>query len=323
MHEITNHIHSQYRYLHIDIAKGIGILAVIGLHTGFHVPAWVGWEMPLFFLISGIFANPHKKGFIISRINRLLVPACFFYAPIFLYNCAFYLINQGDISLYDCFMNCAIPSALWFLIALFYISIFHFIISQFINNKIWLVTIAIISFTIGYLLYNWQVPQLLFINTSITSFFFYLIGNIYCEKLKSLSLINKWLSGLLGFIMLISSWAIYTYSDSYIFYRNNELNADAYIIITVALLGIIGILLISVSLTDIKFLSIILNYFGKNSLVILCTHLYYLKLIQYFHFTNIMQFGIVTICMIPTIYILKHYFPKLSGFQPLFKLKTK
>ena len=25
MHEITNHIHSQYRYLHIDIAKGIGM----------------------------------------------------------------------------------------------------------------------------------------------------------------------------------------------------------------------------------------------------------------------------------------------------------
>lgn len=36
------------RYLHIDIAKGLGILAVIGLHTGFHINAWVGWEMPLF-----------------------------------------------------------------------------------------------------------------------------------------------------------------------------------------------------------------------------------------------------------------------------------
>lgn len=144
MYEITNHTNSQKRDLHIDIAKGIGILAVIGLHTGFHVSAWVGWEMPLFFFISGIFANPYKKGFIISRINRLLVPACFFYTPIFLYNCAFYIINQGDISLYDCFMNCAIPSALWFLIALFYISLFHFVISQIINQKIWFVMIAIL-----------------------------------------------------------------------------------------------------------------------------------------------------------------------------------
>lgn len=37
------------RYCHIDIAKGLGILAVVGLHTGFHVEAWIGWEMPLFF----------------------------------------------------------------------------------------------------------------------------------------------------------------------------------------------------------------------------------------------------------------------------------
>ncbi len=51
------------RYCHIDIAKGLGILAVVGLHTGFHVEAWIGWEMPLFFFLSGVFANPHKQGF--------------------------------------------------------------------------------------------------------------------------------------------------------------------------------------------------------------------------------------------------------------------
>lgn len=65
------------RYLHIDIAKGLGILAVIGLHTGFHINAWIGWEMPLFFFLSGIFADPQKQNFVGSRINRLLVPTRF------------------------------------------------------------------------------------------------------------------------------------------------------------------------------------------------------------------------------------------------------
>lgn len=66
------------RYCHIDIAKGLGILAVVGLHTGFHVEAWIGWEMPLFFFLSGVFANPHKQGFLRSKVNRLIVPLCFF-----------------------------------------------------------------------------------------------------------------------------------------------------------------------------------------------------------------------------------------------------
>lgn len=92
------------RYSHIDIAKGLGILAVVGLHSGFHVNAWIGWEMPLFFFLSGIFTPPlPNKNFLKSKINRLLVPACFFYSPILLYNCIYYVMNFGKLSLVDCF----------------------------------------------------------------------------------------------------------------------------------------------------------------------------------------------------------------------------
>lgn len=43
------------RYDHIDVAKGIGILSVIGLHSNFHLEIGTTFEMPLFFLLSGIF----------------------------------------------------------------------------------------------------------------------------------------------------------------------------------------------------------------------------------------------------------------------------
>lgn len=187
----------------------------------------------------------------------------------------------------------------------------------------WLLIVTVTFFIIGYLLYYLQIPQMFFINTSITSFFYYLLGNIYSEKIKKISLINHWWSGLLGIVMLLGSSVIYMLSNSSIFYRNNELKAEAYIVIIVALLCILGILGISFFITRIKVLSKILEYFGINSLVILCTHLFILKLIQLFDFSNVVNFCLVTICMIPSIYILKRFFPKLSGYQPLFKVKDK
>lgn len=306
------------RIYHIDIAKGLGILAIVGLHTSFHVGAWVGWEMPLFFFLSGVFANPYKQGFILSRVNRLLVPACFFYVPVFLYNIVYYVVCQGQISLYDCFKNCAIPTALWFLVSLFYISIMHALIAKYVNGRIGLLLIAIISFTIGYMMSYYNVPQYFFINTSITSFAFYLLGSIFSVRIKSLISINKWVALVCGIVFLIISQLIYDFNNCYIFYRNNELNADIYIVAIVALTGIMGVLLVAVFLSHIKFVTIILTYFGKNSLAILCTHLYYWKFIQPFHLSGAMQFVLVIVCMIPTICLLKTYLPRLSGYQPLF-----
>lgn len=308
------------RFSHIDIAKGIGILAVIGLHTGFHVEAWIGWEMPLFFFLSGVFANPNKKRFILSRVNRLLIPACFFYVPIFLYNCAYYWIHKDVISLYDSFANCAIPSALWFLIALFYISIIHKLIFRLLKNKLIHVIIALLFFVVGYMLSYCRVPQYAFVNTSITSCSYYLFGNLFSSEVKRMESCKGYVSFIVGILCLLASYFLYNTDDNnYIFYRNNELNAYIYIVMFVAIFGILGILMISVACSRIKILSNIFSYFGKNSLLILCSHLYVLKIIQFCHLFSVLQFGIVVACMPLAIYLLKRFFPRLSGCQPLIK----
>lgn len=305
------------RYCHIDIAKGLGILAVVGLHTGFHVEAWIGWEMPLFFFLSGVFANPHKQGFLRSKVNRLIVPLCFFYFPIFVYNILYYLMHIDSISLYDSFVNCSIPSALWFLVALFYMSVLHIVIAKFINKHFLLLVVSIVAFSIGYLLSYWHIPQFAFINTSITSFSFYLLGNIFSTEVKGICGFNPYIALLVGIILLIGAQILYDINDSYIFYRNNELNAYIYIVIIVAVLGIVGVLFMSIALSYTKYMSVILSFFGKNSLIILCTHLYCWKLLQPFHFSGFLQFGIVTVSMIPIIYLLRRFFPRLSGCKPL------
>lgn len=307
------------RYSHIDIAKGLGILAVVGLHSGFHVNAWIGWEMPLFFFLSGIFTPPlPNKNFLKSKINRLLVPACFFYSPILLYNCIYYVMNFGKLSLVDCFKNCAIPTALWFLIALFYISVMYWAVKTVIKSQIGLIFVAVVALVMGYLLSYWQVPQIAFMNTSITSLFFYLLGNIFSSKIKGLGHVNKWISLLLGSCLLVGSQFLYEVDHCYIFYRNNELNAPIYMVAIIALSGIVGVLYLSNFLSHIKVISVGLSYFGENSLVILCVHLYVWKFIQFLHFPNWIQFVTITGCMIPSIWFLKRFCPKLSGYQPFF-----
>lgn len=306
------------RLPHIDIAKGIGILAVVGLHTGFHIDAWVCWEMPLFFFLSGVFANPNKNGFILSRVNRLLVPAVFFYLPVFFYNCAYYLTHK--LSLYDCFANSAIPTALWFLIALFYISIIHILIFRLFKNKFIHLLIALAFFIIGYLLSHWKIPQYVFINTSITSCSYYLLGNLVSGEVKKMGSFNGCIALLCGLVALLGSYIIYHTGDNYIFYRNNELNADIYIVMTTALLGILGILMISVYCSGTEILSKVLSYFGENSLLILCSHLYIVKIIQLLQLPSVLQFGLVVASLPMIIYLFKRFFPRMSGYSPLIRI---
>lgn len=62
----------------IDVAKGIGILAVVIGHvfTGPIVPAIFLWHMPLFFFISGYLLSPRQNvtRYLVSKAKSLLIP---------------------------------------------------------------------------------------------------------------------------------------------------------------------------------------------------------------------------------------------------------
>lgn len=79
----------------VDIAKGIGIILIIGLHSDFHAGWMVNFEMPLFFLLSGIFfkTDYNFSSCIVKKSNTLLIPYLFFEVPRFIYNC-FFSINR-------------------------------------------------------------------------------------------------------------------------------------------------------------------------------------------------------------------------------------
>lgn len=107
------------RNTYIDIAKGIGIIMVLGLHTGFHFEWMTPFEMPLFFFLSGVLFNekiPFKL-FVVKKTNTLLLPFIFFEMPAWIYNISYALFHPG-VSVSESMMNSAIPTAGWFLLCL-------------------------------------------------------------------------------------------------------------------------------------------------------------------------------------------------------------
>lgn len=300
---------------HIDIAKGIGILLVIDLHCNWHPDVGTAFEMPLFFLLSGIFVNVAKPGFLKQKVNTLLVPAFFCYLPIVLY-CVLYSIKSG-MPLMECFQKSSIPTALWFLFSLFQIHVIAYVLT---NNR-WrhLQLAAFLALSVaGYLLSYYDVPSYWFLNTSIFCSFYYFLGMYFKDKLKKYNT-SKETSLLVGASLLAVCCALYYWADPYIFYRNNELDGNYFVVVVCAITGSLGIVYLSQLLINCGIIKRALLFYGQNSLIILCVHLYLIKVLTQFSHVGWINFLITVVLMYPTCIICRKYLPVVFGVKPLFK----
>lgn len=100
------------RFVYVDIAKGIAILAVVLMHVNFLFPklcfvntsALFGyyWHVPVFFLIGGFFLKDekllHPISFIKSKFKSLYRLALYIYLPITLLHNVFFHIGWYSVS---------------------------------------------------------------------------------------------------------------------------------------------------------------------------------------------------------------------------------
>lgn len=80
---------------HIDVAKGLGILFVIGGHCGFGISDFraYSFHMPLFYFISGFFLNKYMTEAHFDRAAFLYKKARALLLPYFLYNVFFGIVT--------------------------------------------------------------------------------------------------------------------------------------------------------------------------------------------------------------------------------------
>lgn len=271
------------RIEYLDIAKGIGIVAVIMGHTyrmddiklfiyAFHVP--------IFFFISGLFFNPNKNEsfiiFIKNKTRTLLLPYFTFYVISYLYWLIIerhYRPNSMEINIFKPiaglfygtdWKDYMIPNgALWFLSCLFSAEVVLFLIFKVAKRTFFILSTVIILAVIGYFISINDFPRLpLSFNSSLLAILFIYLGYLSKEKIKLVEGSNKIVIATLSAVLLTIMYLISSKNGmidmDYCVYRN------PFLFVVAALLGITGIIFISKILNR----NLILQYFGLNSLIL-------------------------------------------------------
>lgn len=305
---------SKSRNVTLDIAKGLGIILVVLGHSRFPFNNFIClFHMALFFIISGYFFKQYYykdveniKIFIKKRIKSLYLPfiicniSFLFLHNFFLdinlstNNLLFYKQNDfvftnyntinisGKKLLYILILNHweAFGIATWFLKVLFILSI-SFCIGSYIIDKItkkyFELTRGCICFLcllFGYYLYiqNFNFYQ---IGTIFSTTILFYLGILYKNFQNKINL--NFITFLMSIIILL---LCYSNNQSKFIIANNYYNNPIWLILA-SISGFFFILYISKVLSNNLFCSNLLSYIGQHTVIILCMHILFFKVITY------------------------------------------
>lgn len=285
---------------YIDMAKGIGIILVVCGHivyTRENILVWISsFHMPLFFVIAGAMMSIKGESSIDIRkkFNSLIIPYLWFSLIDFIIDIGNVLLGKIDT---NAFITNAISSitfygksVLWFLTALFLAEVyFSFILRQKLPvlQIIIIAIIAVVSILIKdglNLLFERYGSNLIIISVInvvrtvvragiVLPFlgFGYYIWKLLSDKIENFSkldgskvnvleIIISIVMLVIGYYVAIANWAVDT---------NNMILGQPVLYYLGGFLGSFGVIILCKNLPSLR----VLSYLGKNSLIIMSTHL--------------------------------------------------
>lgn len=270
---------------YVDIIRGVGILlVVIGHHLqGYpRLTVWIySFHMPLFFIISGWLRrhNPVKtdcKAYISKKAKSLLYPYTIFSVLIIVWK--YLLLLVFDAVPEEDFKEIYIRSfstygyhALWFLPALFVCEVsVYYIESLKRSNRIKYIiyfVLAVIAFCISGLLKNMSTDMtvvflLRYIGRVLLAIVFYRIGMILYSVFFQGRVRWVYIGLLLGASILLCRYNVLV--------KMSEASIGKPLLFMIsALSGSLGVILLGQCIGSSKFLS----FWGRNSLIVMLTHM--------------------------------------------------
>lgn len=314
------------RLTYVDILKGFTILWVVWMHMD--LPSFIhpSVQMPVFFFISGCFFKPRPfKEFVKKKVNTLIVPFIFFWFISYIYfviknefiPCSFNLndINWLNvINVWDKYSYLRI-SILWFLIALFVMEIIWYVVDRYSIKKIYTYFSMLILYPIGSYLYATKLASNTFFPIAELLVFqiYFLIGALFGKKV--LSICEGSIKDKKNYIVILINIIVLALIQ---FFPPQPIPYLIYIVpYTIAF--IILALKFSYIVRNLKIMDI-LNFYGKNSIVVYTTHFQSIKWIALpAYITTQMHFVIICVVEIFLILFLNKYLPTFIGKKPLFK----
>lgn len=330
----------------IDLTKGICMLLVVWTHTvsQFTITNVIiretnsiitSFYMPLFFIISGMFAksNLSLKSFLFNKVNTVFFPFLFFYVisfvtAVFVSEILHVKLNN-EFSFYNIFAIFESKSfsngALWFLSAIFFSSVFFYLISVVTkkNEVLRIIAILLLS-SLGFCwhqLFSFRPP--FYIDTALTALLFLYFGEQLINYLKLFST-HKYSKKITLVFSILLTIFLKDFGGAMVS------NAYATNIILFYIVGLTGTLFI-LSLSSFFKKGCLLEHIGKYSIIVLCTHYFLitpLKLIfrLFVHnqiYLSILIFSSIILLMFPVIYLFKKYLPVFVGLKPVFQINCK
>lgn len=297
------------RIQYIDLAKGIGIIAVIIGHMGMWKLNKIiySFHMPLFFLLAGAFISQKygKKQYALKKAKQLLIPYVFICVILILLavlECivkgdfnnivntvlewvAASLYGSGNLELY----GISRIGAIWFLLAMFMSCVFVRGISEKKYASVWVALVVVV----GYIITKWIWLPFSIQAAMVASGYVYI--GYFAKQKKVLEKRFKWSIEILIFtlwILVIMFGQINMAKNLY------EYGMFSFV---GALCGVYVILILckyfdekNISTTISK----VLTFYGKNSLIILCFHFIELEMFPWGYFQNILAGAGMTTWMI-------------------------
>lgn len=266
----------------IDNIKWLWIILILAWHSYFTPWNMFFWyifsfHVALFFFLSWYLFNDEKHKFIIpfikEKFKRLII-------PYFAFNIIFYifidivktehhsLISVIKWTFYWSWLRWndeifLLNVSTWFLIALFFSSIFYFLLNKYIKNKIILIiTLILISIIIHFeSIYFKQIRLPFSIEPALMATFFYWIWHIYKKKIAYLVEKIRFYHILFLPILVYLNIKLATWSN----FSTNEYWDNYFKFISSAFLWIITWIIIAKNIPK----NLFLDYFWKNSIIIL------------------------------------------------------
>lgn len=336
----TNHsLHIEW----VDTAKGLCITLVVLNHLliyqrlpEYHPEVFLffndfmcSFRMPLYFLLSGLFFKTYGGGrsFIKKKVNKILVPFVFWYFVSLLFfpvtdNVeewkSFYTNKYMVLNWYygDCQV---INGPLWFLLCLFEVNVLFCLLQQFIKKRLLLYIASFMTGTIGLLLSFFSINLHASLDTALTCFPFFVFGYMVKNgtNLLTISLKDRYLL----LLSLLFGIICFLLSDYASFYNNSFSQKSYFTIYPCGFLGTLMILFIAKYIGTAR----LITFFGRYSIIILCTHFPLLKIINRFLLGQIDDVIIriiislivlmaIELAMIP---VLKRYLPYATAQKEL------
>lgn len=327
----------------IDLTKGVCIILVVMAHIGGAFTKLDNdsmlscFRMPLYFFISGIFFKSYEGffGFIIRKINKLLIPFLFFYLASFLFKYIVWIILPGTFQLPVSWSELLIifqghdlirfNPPLWFLIALFNCNLLFYIVHYLRNKSLPAMFAAtlLIGFT-GFYLGKYHIALPFYIDVAMTALPFYVAG-FWVRRYNFFLFPSHRFDKVIPVFVFLALIIMY-FTATELGMRTNNYPGNVFQVYVAAFAGIFMIMLLCKKIKKVKLIS----YLGKYSIITLSIHGPLLHFIgplvaRYIHNgwaqAIVLLLLALTICILLTPLLLK-MIPQLVAQKDLLKVNT-